>query len=136
MELTTSASAVVRPIRTSARILGFCVLALFPAVACVPAESPRAPETLASPSAELRSPDLEKTTPALLPLALVEVAPAPPPAWPFSGPSSEKLPSGMWNPMPGGVVAGYRADTGLDIMGIRKPVYAIGSGFIDYAETG
>jgi len=38
--------------------------------------------------------------------------------------------------MPGGVVAGYRADTGLDVMGIKKPVYAIASGTIDYAEYG
>jgi murein DD-endopeptidase MepM/ murein hydrolase activator NlpD len=38
--------------------------------------------------------------------------------------------------MPGGVISGYRADTGLDVMGIKMPVYAIASGFIDYAETG
>jgi len=49
---------------------------------------------------------------------------------------SEALANGLSNPMPGGVVAGYRADTGLDVMGIKKPVYAIASGFIDYAEAG
>ena len=46
------------------------------------------------------------------------------------------LPSGLYNPMPGGVISGYRADTGLDVMGIKMPVYAIASGWIDYAETG
>jgi len=38
--------------------------------------------------------------------------------------------------MPGGVISGYRADTGLDIMGIKMAVYAIASGWIDYAEEG
>jgi len=38
--------------------------------------------------------------------------------------------------MPEGVLAGYRADTGLDVMGIKKPVYAIASGWVDYAEAG
>ena len=49
---------------------------------------------------------------------------------------SKMLPSGLYNPMPAGVVSGYRADTGLDVMGIKMPVHAIASGFIDYAETG
>jgi murein DD-endopeptidase MepM/ murein hydrolase activator NlpD len=57
------------------------------------------------------------------------------PRWP-SGAKSKMLPSGLYNPMPGGVVSGYRADTGLDVMGIKMPVYAIASGWIDYAETG
>jgi murein DD-endopeptidase MepM/ murein hydrolase activator NlpD len=52
------------------------------------------------------------------------------------GPRSNELLPGLWNPMPGGVVAGYRADTGLDIMGIKMPVYAIASGWLDYAEAG
>jgi murein DD-endopeptidase MepM/ murein hydrolase activator NlpD len=34
------------------------------------------------------------------------------------------------------VISGYRADTGLDVMGIKMPVYAVASGFVDYAETG
>lgn len=38
--------------------------------------------------------------------------------------------------MPGGVLAGYRADTGLDIMGIKRPVFAMASGRVDYAEWG
>ncbi len=38
--------------------------------------------------------------------------------------------------MPGGVLAGYRADTGLDIMGVKRPVFALASGYIDYAEEG
>lgn len=57
------------------------------------------------------------------------------PQWPRHA-QSKMLPSGLYNPMPGGVISGYRADTGLDVMGIKMPVYAIASGFIDYAETG
>lgn len=40
------------------------------------------------------------------------------------------------SPMPGGVMAGYYGDTGLDIGGVKLPVYAIASGTIDYAEYG
>ncbi|HMY15950.1 MAG TPA: M23 family metallopeptidase [Polyangium sp.] len=58
------------------------------------------------------------------------------PQWPKGTTQSKRLPSGLFNPMPGGVISGYRADTGLDVMGIKMPVYAIASGFIDYAETG
>lgn len=57
------------------------------------------------------------------------------PRWPARA-KSKILPSGLYNPMPGGVISGYRADTGLDVMGIKLPVYAIASGWIDYAETG
>jgi hypothetical protein len=49
---------------------------------------------------------------------------------------SSLLPSGFYNPMPGGVFAGYRADTGLDIAGSPRPVYAIQSGTLDYSEPG
>ena len=40
------------------------------------------------------------------------------------------------SPMPGGVLAGYAGDTGLDIGGQRLPVYAIAAGTIEYAEWG
>lgn len=49
---------------------------------------------------------------------------------------SSPLPSGFFNPMPGGVFAGYRADTGLDIAGSPRPVYAIAAGTLDYSEPG
>jgi murein DD-endopeptidase MepM/ murein hydrolase activator NlpD len=62
-------------------------------------------------------------------LALLLVA-APPPA--RSGP----LRSGLSNPMPGGTMAGYAGDTGLDIAGLRLPVYAIAAGTLDYSERG
>lgn len=52
------------------------------------------------------------------------------------GPRSKALPSGWYNPMPGGYVGGYAADTGLDIAGFKLPVYAIASGTIVYAEAG
>ena len=33
-------------------------------------------------------------------------------------------------------MAGYRADTGLDLAGSPRPVYAIASGTLDYSEPG
>jgi hypothetical protein len=38
--------------------------------------------------------------------------------------------------MPGGVFAGYQADTGLDIAGSPRPVYALAAGTLDYSEPG
>jgi murein DD-endopeptidase MepM/ murein hydrolase activator NlpD len=52
------------------------------------------------------------------------------------GPRSKPLPNGLFNPMPSGVMAGYRADTGLDIAGSPRPVFAIAAGKLDYAEAG
>jgi hypothetical protein len=49
---------------------------------------------------------------------------------------SPKLPSGLRSPMPGGQMAGYYGDTGLDIAGRFQPVYALASGLLDYAERG
>jgi murein DD-endopeptidase MepM/ murein hydrolase activator NlpD len=65
------------------------------------------------------------------------VAPEPPPAAAEpSGPRSEALSCGLSNPMPGGFMAGYRADTGLDIAGMSLPVFAIADGVVEYAEAG
>lgn len=55
---------------------------------------------------------------------------------PIAKEKSSLLPSGFYNPMPGGVFAGYKADTGLDIAGSPRPVYAIQSGTLDYSEPG
>lgn len=52
------------------------------------------------------------------------------------GPRSGRLPSGWYNPMPGGLLSGYAADTGLDIAGFKKDVFAVGAGTLDYAEAG
>ena len=49
---------------------------------------------------------------------------------------SSALPSGFFNPMPGGVFAGYEADTGLDIAGSPRAVYALAAGTLDYSEEG
>lgn len=73
------------------------------------------------------------------PLAKTEsIAKVTPPAEPEPppGPISARLPSGFHNPMPGGVMAGYQADTGLDIAGSPRPVYAIAAGTLDYSEPG
>ena len=40
------------------------------------------------------------------------------------------------NPLPGGVLAGYTGDTGLDIAGVKLPVRAIAPGTVEYAEWG
>lgn len=58
------------------------------------------------------------------------------PALTASSLSSPKLPKGLHSPMPGGMLSGYYGDTGLDIAGRLQPVYAIASGFLDYAERG
>ena len=51
-------------------------------------------------------------------------------------PTSLKLRSGLHSPMPGGQMAGYHGDTGLDISGRFRPVYALAAGTLDYAERG
>lgn len=56
--------------------------------------------------------------------------------WAAEGAHSGKLPAGLFSPMPGGLLAGYSADTGLDVAGFRLPVHAIAAGTIDYAEAG
>lgn len=63
--------------------------------------------------------------------AALSTAPAAP-----AVPPPPRLPGGLVSPMPGAFVAGYPADTGLDLAGIRLPVYAIASGTVDYAERG
>ena len=52
------------------------------------------------------------------------------------GARTRALPSGFYNPMPGGVMAGYQADTGLDIAGSPRPVHALAAGTLDYSEPG
>lgn len=51
-------------------------------------------------------------------------------------PSPPKLRSGLANPFPGGTMAGYAGDTGLDISGFKKPVFALACGTVDYPEYG
>jgi hypothetical protein len=62
------------------------------------------------------------------PLEVVGAAP--------TGPRSEPLSCGLFNPMPGSFTAGYAADTGLDLAGMKSPVFAIASGEVVYAEAG
>ncbi|UQA62605.1 M23 family metallopeptidase [Polyangium aurulentum] len=126
------------------------LIAAIPLVACGPAPStspPAVPPPAAMALAMRASGPSEPPAPELAPRpAAVEPAPArakTPPAPEEEAPRSEEvgprsgtLPSGFFNPMPGGVVAGYRADTGLDIAGVKRPVHAIASGRVDYAEAG
>ena len=67
--------------------------------------------------------------------AFVAVLFAAPPA-PEPPAHTEPLRSGLSNPMPGGQMVGYAGDTGLDIGGTLRPVYAIASGTLDYSERG
>lgn len=52
-----------------------------------------------------------------------------PPSGPLRSPK-------LRNPMPGGVFAGYVGDTGLDLVGAPRTVYAIAAATVDYAEKG
>ncbi|MEM9695174.1 MAG: M23 family metallopeptidase [Myxococcota bacterium] len=51
-------------------------------------------------------------------------------------PRSGRLPSGLYNPMPSGILGGYEQDTGLDIAGFEMPVYALADATVVYAEAG
>ena len=42
----------------------------------------------------------------------------------------------FYNPLPGGTLAGYQADTGLDIASSPGPVFALAAGTLDYSEPG
>jgi len=95
------------------------------------ADTPRL--ALGPAAAEDASGDAVATNEATAPLPLDE-GKAPPPT--HDVPRSSPLPNGLYNPMPGGVMAGYRGDTGLDIAGNRQPVYAIAAGTLDYSEPG
>lgn len=129
----------------------FVVLAL--SAGCAPAppasssmapRAPRAPIVLTlAPPAPVSAPAIEA---AIAPPApVIGVAPARAPAtWIISDPSpaepekprSNRLRSGLFNPLPGGVFAGYQADTGLDIAARFLPVHAIAAGTLDYSEPG
>src|SRR5262245_26526365 len=75
--------------------------------------------------------------PISLPVA-PPVAPktADPPELFSDAPRSAALACGLYNPMPGSILAGYAADTGLDLAGMPSPVHAIAAGTIAYAEDG
>ena len=82
---------------------------------------------------------LRALVPVLVSLVLRPAAsePRPTPPRPLDAPlTSHALPSGWFNPMPGGIVGGYPADTGLDIAGFHLPVYAIAAGTLVYSEAG
>ena len=94
-----------------------------------------APSALSLPALPVEPPvSLAPEVVALLPPSLAAPAPAPVPQPPR--PRSARLPGGFYNPMPGGVFAGYQADTGLDIAGSPRPVYALAAGTLDYSEPG
>lgn len=105
--------AGVRPAETAAPVTE--TAAFEPALPLPAAPVPAAPAPVSAPAA----PD-----------------PGPPPAPAPPKPRSSSIRNGFFNPMPGGVFAGYQADTGLDIAGTRLPVFAIAAGTLDYSEPG
>ena len=106
--------------------------------ACQPSREAREPEVLAPAPADDRPPPRPRQHDALF--GWIAAPPSPdvsaPPPTPVAPPRSALLPNGMHNPMPGGVFAGYRADTGLDIAGSPRPVFALAAGTLDYSEPG
>jgi murein DD-endopeptidase MepM/ murein hydrolase activator NlpD len=122
------ASCAAQPVSTQVAV---------PAPPGAPAAPPGgSPE--ASPEASLEASPAGSS--GALPLVVAPL-PAAPPALallplPDAGPRSRPLPSGLFSPMPGGLLAGYPADTGLDIAGFKRPVHAIAAGTLDYAEAG
>lgn len=106
---------------------------------------PAAPPAPVPEPIELRfSAILAPQAPAVAPPLLLLTGPASAPAAPLPpetepvpiGARTQALPSGFYNPMPGGVMAGYQADTGLDIAGSPRPVHALAAGTLDYSEPG
>ena len=73
------------------------------------------------------------SAPELEPEPVVQ-EPRPPPPPPES--LSPELSCGLRSPMPGSFTAGYSADTGLDLAGIKMSVHAIADGKVIYAEAG
>lgn len=121
------AVTLVSPLLLFAACLGPQPLAVQrpPAPSATPARAARGgaePTLDEAPSATETSPATETDTPRR--------AASP------EGPRSNPLLSGWYNPMPGGYIGGYAADTGLDIAGFELPVYAVAAGTIVYAEAG
>lgn len=95
----------------------------------------------------VRVPWLVKTAPpkpsaSPTPAPDLVVPPAPPAAASTEEPVSLGPRSGslralhLRNPMPGGLFAGYAGDTGLDLVGAPRAVYALAAATVDYAEKG
>lgn len=92
------------------------------------------------------TPPIEETSPPVVaptPVAADGVVASPPPAASSEAPAiAEELlspylrNSALRSPMPGGSIGGWYGDTGVDISGRYLPVYALGSGTLDYSEWG
>lgn len=102
------------------------------------------------PGAQARRPHphaVTEETPGIVaivpePDAPAPVAPPEPPSLlslPEIAPPSQRLARSageLFNPFPGGLLGGYRGDTGLDIGARMIAVYAIADGTLDYSEAG
>lgn len=93
-----------------------------------------------APRPEPDDPDRQTAPEPYQPVAAgAAAAPEPPQAQPEPPPPeslSPELSCGLRSPMPGSFTAGYAADTGLDLAGIKMSVHAIADGKVIYAEAG
>jgi hypothetical protein len=115
--------------------MGAAAMILWGCALTRPPEGASGPPLLPAPSLELRLLPSPASTPSPSP-SPAPAEPDPPRPPEPAKPRSARLPSGFYNPMPGGVMAGYQADTGLDIAGTPRPVYALAAGTLDYSEPG
>ncbi|MBI5533170.1 MAG: hypothetical protein HY898_10665 [Deltaproteobacteria bacterium] len=130
--IAASACSALPPVRPPEPVKQAHAVTTFPQAAASLSDTvplPAATPPLAAPLLS-DAPSVVATPPALLP------ALAPPAQQTPSTKRSSVLPSGLFNPMPGGQIAGYRIDTGLDIAGSPREVFAIAPGTLDYSEPG
>jgi murein DD-endopeptidase MepM/ murein hydrolase activator NlpD len=119
------------------RLLSGALALAFGAVGCAARPAEIGP-ILGGDPLSVRAPEVSAETAAAAPVADAGADAAAPIEAPIEAPMprSAALPNGLRNPMPGGTLAGYAADTGLDIAGSPRPVFAIAAGTLDYAEAG
>jgi hypothetical protein len=86
--------------------------------------------------------ELSSTSMAVAPGPPVVASDAPPPPTSAIVSSAPEIPRSavligrLHNPMPTGLVGGWHGDTGLDILGSPRAVFAVAAGTLDYSEPG
>jgi hypothetical protein len=118
-----------------ALVLSLLLLGCGALEAMTAAEAPSGPVSTSNPPAEGPEPvlgvALAEAAPGIEPQVSIPEPPPPPPES-----LSPELSCGLRSPMPGSFTAGYSADTGLDLAGIKMSVHAIADGKVIYAEAG
>lgn len=93
---------------------------------------PWVPRRMAAPSTATAAPAPSQEVPEPAPSSSIDI-PIPEAIGPLSKPLRF---ASLHSPMPGGIFAGYPGDTGLDLVGSPRAVYAIADAKVDYAEKG